>query len=155
MKKTKIMMVVFLLAAVALAKSPMPDKNKNHEDFKGSFYKELKLTDDQTKQLDELRKSREKDTRADRDKLQKAHQKLHDELFKDKPNQTDIEIYKQDIIALQAKQLDNMTQGMLDLKKVLTKEQQEILKKRQEKGFRDFQKDPKTRQKQEVKKGKR
>lgn len=135
MRMTKILTMGFLVLAVGLASpATMPDKNKEQSNFRNSFYKDLKLTAEQTKQLEELRKTREKDLGAERNKLQETQKKLREELFKDEPSLTDIEIYKQDIRTLQAKQLDDMTQNMLDLKKVLTKEQLQTLKTQQEKG---------------------
>ena len=158
MKTAKILTAVFLLAAMAMASPQSKDfKNKGGDGYKKSLHKELKLTAEQTKQLEALRKSNEKDQRADREKLQRAQEKLRQELFKDKPNQTDIEIYKKDIIYLQSRQLDNMTDEILNLRKVLTKEQLETLKNRQEKGFRGNKKGAETRgaQKQNVQKGKK
>jgi len=158
MKTAKILTVIFLLATMAMAGSHTKDfKNKGGNDFKGSLPKELKLTSAQTRQLEEMRKAREKDTRFEREKLQRAKQDLRDELFKANPSLTSIEIYKSDIIDLQRKQLDNMAESVLELKKVLTPEQLEILKNRQGKNFGRQQRGDSSRgsQKQSSQKGKK
>ena len=143
MKTAKIITVILLLAVTALAKPPaeprpgdrLEVRREDRSGFRGSFYRELKLTPEQTKQLEALRKSGARTVQADREKLQRARQKLRQELFRDTPSLTDIEIYKQEIRTLQARELDNMTDEMLSLRKVLTKEQLEIMKRHQEKSF--------------------
>ncbi|MDR2428912.1 MAG: Spy/CpxP family protein refolding chaperone [Candidatus Margulisbacteria bacterium] len=134
MGKIKIGLAVMFLAAAVLAAPGGTEKGERT----GEFFKELNLTEAQTKQLDDNRKTAAKTMRDNQESARKEYGNLFDELAKDNPNTGRIAQIKLNILELESKRLDGMIDNASGLKKVLTKEQfakfQEKQKERGKKG---------------------
>ncbi|MDR1324346.1 MAG: Spy/CpxP family protein refolding chaperone [Candidatus Margulisbacteria bacterium] len=119
MGKIKIgLAVMFLAAAVCAAPG---DKEKGSHS--GEFFKELNLTEVQTQQLENNRKTATKAMRDNQENARKEYGNLFDELAKDNPDAGRIAQIKLNILALESKRLDSIIDNNSGLKNVLTKEQ--------------------------------
>ncbi|GBR77545.1 hypothetical protein RDn1_204 [Candidatus Termititenax dinenymphae] len=120
MKKIKIAVMVLLLGTMALA-APRD----------GGIFKELNLTPEQTKQLENNRKESLKVMKDYQEKTRKEYETLFGELSKDNPNKSTVALSKKNILDLESKRLDSMIDNASGLKKVLTKEQFATFQKKQ------------------------
>ncbi|MDR1453186.1 MAG: Spy/CpxP family protein refolding chaperone [Candidatus Margulisbacteria bacterium] len=142
MGKIKIGLAVMVLAALVLAAPGGKEKGERHS---GEFFKELNLTDAQTKQLDDNRKAAAKAMQDNQENSRKEYGGLFDELAKDNPNAGRIAQIKLNILDLESKRLDNMIDNASGLKKVLTKEQFAKFQEKQKRPNKDEKKERKTK----------
>lgn len=88
-----------------------------------ALYKELKLTDEQKKLLEENRKTHREEARAMFDEMRQKRALMKEELQKDSLDMAKINSINQDLKALQAKMLDHRLERILEVRKILTPEQ--------------------------------
>ena len=120
MSKLKIGLAIIWLAAMVLA---LPAGEKDRYDQRMNMFKDLNLTEAQTKQLENNRKEAMKTMQDNQEKTRKEYKSLFDELAKDNPDAGKVAKIKKNILELEAKRLDSMADNAASLKKVLTKEQ--------------------------------
>ena len=118
MSKLKTGMMVILLATVVLA-APGGEKGEK----RGGMYKDLNLTEAQSKQLKSNREKSMEVMRDNQEKTRQEYQNLFAELAKNNYDNGKIAQIKKNILDLEAKRLDAMVDNAVSLKKVLNEEQ--------------------------------
>ena len=120
--------IISMLAAVALLSSvayASPDKDSGEK--KGAkhehFYKELNLTDDQKKALEENKNKNREQMKALFEGMREKRTLIRQELQKDQLDMEKINQTQNELKALQSQMLDNRLTGILEVRKILTPEQ--------------------------------
>lgn len=148
MRMKKISIVVLLIMA-SLFSAPASNRNEPLKELKPDknfpllaqrdHFKELKLTAEQNKRLNDRRKDRSKKMQGERSEMMKAHKALMDELDKEYPNHATLQRHKQTILDLESDRIDAMIENVTELKEVLTKEQYKKLNEFRQKQYKkDF-----------------
>ena len=122
MRKLKIGLAVILVTAAVLA-APGGEKDGPEHQHRMRMFKDLNLTEAQTKQLENNRKKAMQTMKDNQEKTRNEYKNLFDELSKDNPNNGRVAQIKRNILDLEAKRLDAMIDNATSLKRVLTKEQ--------------------------------
>ena len=129
--------VVLLLIAAMLALSssvvcaypkdnPPPQKKAfwgKGEKGRQALYKDLNLTDEQKRLLEENRKNRKEEARAMFENMKQKRSLMKEELQKENLDMTKISGINNELKELQAKMLDHRLNGILEVRKILTPEQ--------------------------------
>ena len=120
--------IVSMLAAVALLSSAAyasPDKNSGErkEARHEHFYKELNLTDEQKKALEENKNKNREQMKALFEGMREKRTLIRQELQKDQLDMGKINQTQNELKALQSQMLDNRLAGILEVRKILTPEQ--------------------------------
>ena len=134
MKITKIRMllIILVLALCAPAVYAYPnDTGRAHgKELKGKMeakqqelYKDLNLTDQQKKSLEENKNKHKEQTKALRNEMKEKRDLLRQELQRDELNMGKINQTNNDLKNLQAKMLDDRLASILEVRNILTPEQ--------------------------------
>ncbi|MDD5060182.1 MAG: periplasmic heavy metal sensor [Candidatus Omnitrophica bacterium] len=158
MRKTKL--AIFGLIAAILTVSPLyAQTDKEGKDgFKEKIYKELNLSAEQQKKLEENRKGQREKMKEIFSAMKEKQAQLQQELKKTDVKEASVEPIVSEIKSLQGKLMDLKIKGIFAVKETLTPEQfakfQEMTKKQLEKkkkvfkGLRDRSRDKKCCQRQ-------
>jgi Spy/CpxP family protein refolding chaperone len=124
----KMRLVVTVLAVVMLATGSVyaNEQQKSHEGGereKGKLFKELKLTPEQEKKLEDNRKAQQEQLSSLREALKTNHNKLQAKLKDPAVTRSAVEPLVSEIKSLQAKLVDNRIDGIFAVKSILTPEQ--------------------------------
>jgi len=126
MRKMRVMVAV--LAAVIFATGTVYAQeqkrfHKGEEGEKGKIFKELNLTPEQKKKLEDNRKAQSEETAKLREAIKQAHEKLQKELNNPGITRAAVEPLVKELKSLDAKLVDHRINGIFAVKSILTPEQ--------------------------------
>ncbi len=144
MKKINMLLVVCVLAlcSPAIYAYPNDTGHARGKEFKEKveakrqeLYKDLNLTDQQKRALEENKNKRREQTKALFNEMKEKRQLLSQELQKDELNMEKINQANNELKNLQAQMLDNRLASILEVRKILTPEQfKKFIGKMEERG---------------------
>jgi Spy/CpxP family protein refolding chaperone len=145
MKKARV--IVAVLAAVLLATGSVyaqEQKNfqKRGEEKKGNIYRELRLTPDQEKRLEDNRKAQHEEMQRLREAYKADLEKLQVKLKDPAVTRAAVAPLVNEIKVLKAKQVDSMVNGIFLVKSILTPEQYARFNELMEKKIKDKKNHP-------------
>ncbi len=127
--------IVFFATSMAYAQMQSGSKQHNEKQREGIF-KELNLTPEQQKKLEENRKAQREDVTKLQQAIKEKHAKLREELKNPGSTRSTVEPLVNEIKSLQAQLIDHRINGIFAVKEILTPEQfvkfQGMIEKRQE-----------------------
>lgn len=126
MKKIKSIIIglaiVFLMVSAVYAQIQCEHKQRG-EGQRGGVFKELKLTPEQQKKLEENRKAQREEITKLRMAIKEKQQKLQEELKNPVVTKAAVEPIVNEIKSLQAQLIDHRISGIFAVKEILTPEQ--------------------------------
>ena len=126
MKKINVMIVGLAMAFLAVGLAHAQPQGTAKEKFsqkKEQMFKELNLTPEQQKKLDENREVQRLEMEKLHNALKEKQAKLQEELKNSAVSKATLEPLVNEIKSLQAKLIDNRVNGILAVKEILTPEQ--------------------------------
>jgi Spy/CpxP family protein refolding chaperone len=126
MKRTRVAVIGCAIVFLALSGAYAQGQGKNRpggEGKKEGLFKELKLTPEQEKKLEENRNARQQQMVTIRAAFKASHEKLQAKLNDPAVTRAAIEPLINEIEVLQAKSMKNRIDGIFEVKEILTPEQ--------------------------------
>ena len=126
MKRTRVMVIGFAIVFLALSSAYAQGQEKYHQGGEGKkegIFKELNLTPEQKKKLEDNRKAQHQEAQKFRETLRADQEKLQAKLEDPAVTRGDVEPLVSEIKSLQAKLTDNRINGIFAVKAILTPEQ--------------------------------
>ncbi len=126
MRKMRVMVTVLavvIFAAGSVYAQEQQKSQKRGEGEKGKIFKELKLTPEQEKKLEDNRKAQQEEMLKLREAVKANHEKLQAKLKDPAVTRGAIEPLVSEIKSLQAKLIDHRINGIFAVKAILTPEQ--------------------------------
>lgn len=126
MKKTRVMVIGLGMIFLAVSSGYAQEQGRNHQDWqekKEEVFKELNLTPEQKKKLEDNRKAQHQEAQKFREALRANHKELQAKLKDSAVTRGDVEPLVSEIKSLQAKLTDNRINGIFTVKTILTPEQ--------------------------------
>ncbi|MCX5707429.1 MAG: Spy/CpxP family protein refolding chaperone [Candidatus Omnitrophica bacterium] len=141
MKRTRVTVIGLAIVFLALSAAYAQGQEKYRQGGQGkkeSIFKELKLTPEQEKKLEDNRKAQQQEMQDLREALKANHEKLQVKLKDPAVTRAAIEPLVNEIKSLQAKLIDHRINGIFAVKTILTPEQfakfNEIMEKQMKAG---------------------
>lgn len=125
--------VMMLFTAVSVWAQPSddnPGRMQRHENKMEKIIQELNLTPQQQEQIKQLRAQREGQAKSLRDGLRSARQSLKAELDRQNIDEAKVKTIAQELKQLEGQMIDMRISRVLEMKKVLTPEQYQILQEK-------------------------
>ena len=122
MKHVTATLALLLLMGAIVSAQPRGERGRQ-------FFEELSLTDEQQKQVDDLRSAHQKSMIDHRAAIQKAQVEIRDLWNADSPNRSAIEKKMNEVADLRVKSATAMLDQWFAVNKILTPEQQKVWKK--------------------------
>jgi periplasmic protein CpxP/Spy len=125
-KRTRVTVIGLVIVFLALSGAYAQGQEKYHQGEQGKkegLFKELNLTPEQHKKLEDNRKARYQEMQELRGALKAAHEKLQGKLNNPAVTRATVEPEVKEINSLQRKMLNNRIDGILAVKAILTPEQ--------------------------------
>jgi Spy/CpxP family protein refolding chaperone len=126
MKKARVLVIGLAMIFVAVNGAYAQKQEKYHQvdqEKKESIFKELNLTPEQKKKLEDNRTAQDQELSRLRAAMKEKHQKLQQELNKPEVTRAAVEPLVNEIKSLQEKLLDHRINGIFAVKTILTPEQ--------------------------------
>jgi len=126
MKRTRVMVIGFAIVFLALSSAYAQGQEKYHQGGEGKkegIFKELNLTPEQKKKLEENRKAQGEERNRLREAVKEKHGKLQQELNRPDVTRAAVEPLVKELKSLDAQLVDNRINGIFAVKAILTPEQ--------------------------------
>ena len=128
---TFLMITALIISSPSILQAASHDKNSreensppgNMENRRQELYKDLNLSQDQKKLLEENKKSRREEMKSLFSQMKEKREAIRNELQKDELNIGKITQINNELKILSAQMLDRKLEGILEVRKILTPEQ--------------------------------